>query len=112
MTELKHEMNQSGQPDCESGFDSKCVNVSCDAVMCLTGIITILFKHVKCVRAPLKAERNLLALGAAVCSGSEASFVNLLLKEHAVCHTNCTLNGVQFCVPAVNFSWHGIRVFV
>jgi hypothetical protein len=46
-------------------------------------IITGLFAPVKCAKALLKAERYLLLLGAAVCSGSEASFVNSQLKEHA-----------------------------
>ena len=57
--------------------------LSCDAVTCLTGIITLLFTHVKFVKALLRAERNLLPLGAAVWSESETSFVNLRLKEHA-----------------------------
>jgi hypothetical protein len=41
----------------------------------------LVFKHVECVRAQLKAERNLLRLRAAVCSASETSFFNLQLKE-------------------------------
>ena len=56
--------------------------VSCDAMSCLTDIITVLFTYAKCVEALLKSDRNLLPLGAAVCSGSETSFVNLQLKEH------------------------------
>jgi hypothetical protein len=52
-------------------------------VTCLTGIITVLFTHVECVKALLRAERNLLPLGAAVWSEWETSFVNLRLKEHA-----------------------------
>jgi hypothetical protein len=57
--------------------------LSFDAVTYLTGIITALFTHVKCVKALLRAERNLLPLGATVWGESESSFVNLRLKEHA-----------------------------
>ena len=66
--------------------------VTCDAVTCLTWFITVLFTHVNCVKAHLKAEANLLPLRAAVCSESETSFVNLQLKEHAtdLTHKFCT----------------------
>jgi hypothetical protein len=57
--------------------------VTCDAVTCLIGFITVLFTHVNRVKALLRAEGHLLPLGAAVCSESETSFVNLQLKEHA-----------------------------